>query len=73
MAKLRITFEVDNIALFDAIKAMKGETDAIGARVIGTMLTGKASFADEIGMAAYGITISSVEQAPAEDPGPNHG
>lgn len=65
MAKLRITFEIDSITLFDALKVMKGDTSALGARVVGVMMTGeRPSMRDDIGMAAYGITVTNVEKAP---------
>ena len=35
MAKLRVTFEIDNTALFDVLHSLGGSTDAIGARLVG--------------------------------------
>ena len=61
MAKLRITFEVDNIALFDRLKAMDSDMGPIGERVIGAMLTGNPCWSDGLGMAFYGVVHTGTE------------
>lgn len=55
--KVRLTFEVDQVALFDALSNLGGDTSGIGNRVVGVMLGNHASFADHVGMAVYGITL----------------
>lgn len=54
---IRVTFDVNQSQLFDTIQKMGGDTTAIGARVVGVLLTGECPWADEIGMAVYGITL----------------
>lgn len=53
--KRKITFEIEDTKLFDAIRAVNGDASSIGAQVVGTMMTGTCSFGDRLGMAAYGI------------------
>lgn len=65
MAKLRITFDVDTIELFGMLKCTNGNCEPIGQRLVGAMMTGEAGSADQIGMAYYGIKITSVEKMPA--------
>ena len=67
--RLRMTLEVDQIQLFDAIKMVQGDKpgfpDGIGERLVGAMLTGETSFFDAVGLAVYGIhnvEITSIEQ-----------
>lgn len=59
--KRRITFEVDPVRLFDALAAIKGNTEPLGLRIVSAMLTGDAGFNDQIGMAHYGVAIAGVE------------
>lgn len=63
MAKLRITFEVDTIALFDRIRALDGNCAPLGEHIVGAMMTGRAGFADSIGMATYGVIVADVVDA----------
>lgn len=67
MATLRLTFEVDNTALYNALAMVKGNTDLIGARVVRAMLDGDPSLSDAIGMNAYGITLANVEKVEREE------
>jgi hypothetical protein len=64
MAKLRITFEVDTIALFNRIRELKGNCTPLGDRIVGAMITGRAGFADSISMAIYGVTVVDVGEVP---------
>jgi hypothetical protein len=57
----RVTFEVDKLRLFDALSAMNGETDALGLRLVATLVSGRASFADRWGLGVYGITVIEEE------------
>lgn len=66
MSKIFIAFEVDQIALFDALARLNGDTTAIGERVIGAMMTGTAGFSDRVGMAAYGVEFRAVSPATRE-------
>ena len=61
MAKRRVTFEVDQVELFDTLHKMGGNMGPIGERVVATLLVENDSFADAIGMALYGITVVSSE------------
>jgi hypothetical protein len=62
MAKLRITFEVDSVELFDRIKDMKGNWSPLVERMAGVLMTGESSFGDAVGMAFYGVTVASAER-----------
>ncbi len=55
--KYRITFEIDRGKLFEAIRMMEHNSGPLGDRIVGMMLMGKASFADDVGMAFYGVTV----------------
>jgi hypothetical protein len=56
--KTRLVFEVDNIALFDSLKKMKGDTSAIGSRLVETMRAAQnVSLSTAIGMGFYGIEL----------------
>ncbi len=57
MTKRRVTFEVDNVELFDRLREMKGDTGPIGERLVGALLTDNVGFAETAGMAVYGITL----------------
>lgn len=65
MKKVKMTFEIDPVKLFDTIKLMNDDMTSIGERLIGTMLTGHASLSDQIGMAVYGIVIT--DESPIEE------
>ena len=57
MAKIRVAFEVDTSELFDAISKLNGDCTMIGERIVGVLMTGVAQWRDQVGMAAYGITL----------------
>ena len=53
---LRVSFDVDTVQLFDMLKAVGGNHEGIASRLLGVMMTGqKPGFAEDIGMAMYGI------------------
>lgn len=58
--KKRVTFEVDDTQLFDRLHEMGGDTDALGARVVSSLLA-EPNFAEAVGMALYGVTYISAE------------
>lgn len=51
-----VTFKVEPAKLFDALKAINGDTSAVGVRLVGVLMV-EPSFADHIGLAMYGIEI----------------
>lgn len=56
--KTRLVFEVDNNVLFDTLQKMKGDTSAIGSRLVETMLAAQnVSLSTAIGMGFYGIEL----------------
>ena len=57
MATIKLTFEVDTGALFDSVAKMNGDTSILGERLIGVMMTGQASFREQLGMSVYGISL----------------
>ena len=65
MARLRVSFEVDTIALFDRIHGLAGNCAPLGERLVGALMTGEQGFAEAVGMATYGVTLAKVE--PVED------
>lgn len=68
MAKLRITFDVDTGTLFDSIAVMNGDWSPLVQRMAGVMMTGEmGGFANQVGMAFYGIEVVSVDR-PVTDP-----
>jgi hypothetical protein len=58
----RVTFEVDKLRLFDALSAMSGDCAPLGERLVATLLVGRASFADGLGLGVYGITVIEEEK-----------
>lgn len=58
MGKLQITFCVDRTQLFDTLQALNGDTAPLGERLVATLLTGKADWRDEAGMAIYGVSVA---------------
>lgn len=61
--KRRVTFEVDTSRLFDALQKMGGDTEALGARIVSTLLA-PCSLAETLGMACYGVVeVGSAENA----------
>mgnify|MGYP007097001295 FL=1 len=58
----RVTFEVDPLRLFDALSAMSGDSGPLGERLVATLLTGRKSFADGLGLGVYGITVIEEEK-----------
>ena len=69
MARKRITLEVDTIALFDSLAAIKGDAAGLGCQLAGVLMTGHAGLGDRIGLRIYGIEIASIEKVytPAEE------
>jgi len=66
--KHRITFEVDNMALFDMIRKAGNDFSAIGERVIGVMMVpDNVAATTHIGMAFYGVTLVGYEEIASED------
>jgi hypothetical protein len=63
---IRLTFEVDQIQLFDTLKKLDGDWSFLGNRLVEVMLGGEAGFRDAIGMAMYGITLVTEPQAQGE-------
>ena len=64
--KTRVTFEVDRNELFDMLHKMKGDFSPIGIRLVEQLLQSETSFFDAIGMAVYGVTVSSREPVDTE-------
>lgn len=64
MAKRTVTFEVDTEALFDILCKLNGETDRIGAHIVGAMLADPGVI-DRISMAVYGVVMLKPEEQPA--------
>lgn len=62
MAKMRLTFEVDNVALFDRLRQLNGDPEPLGSRIVGVMLAGEASWAEAIGMGVYGVALVGKEE-----------
>lgn len=60
MAKLRITFDVDTVELFDMLQMVNGNCGPIGQRLAAVMMTGEASAGDHFAMAFYGISFEGV-------------
>jgi hypothetical protein len=52
----RITFEVDKSQLFDTVAQIGDGGQAVGVRLVGTLLGGRG-FCSDLGLAVYGITI----------------
>lgn len=66
MAKHRVTFEVDQSALFDTLHKMEGNMGPVGERLVATLLMGEAGFIDAVGLSIYGIEV--VEKTSVEEP-----
>ena len=64
MAKRRVTFEVEESELFDRLADMKGDFGPLGNRLVAALLA-KPSWADQIGMAVYGVQIVPQEKSAA--------
>jgi len=62
MTKRQITLEVDPNLCFDSLAKLGGDTNGIGSRLVGTLLTGRPSMADQVGLlAVYGIEIKEIK------------
>lgn len=62
MTKRQITLEVDSNLCFDNLAKLDGDTNGIGSRLAGALLTGHASMADQIGLlAVYGVEIKEIK------------
>ncbi len=70
MKKIRLTLEADPGVLFDKIASMQiagsDGTQGIGVRLVSTLLEGKRSFINDVGLAIYGIDVKSVEVVETE-------
>lgn len=64
MAKTRVTFDVDDVVLFNALLKLGGDSTGIGNRVIMAMMPADVRFMEDVGMAAYGITVINRETIP---------
>lgn len=62
MARTRVTFEADNIKLFDTLAAMRGDTEPLGTRMVAALMTGDASFPDKVAFEMYGVRITASSQ-----------
>lgn len=62
MKKRRITLDVNCTQAFDMLSAMQGNTGPLGTRLAGLLMTGEVGFADAVGLATYGITVTAVEE-----------
>lgn len=58
--RFQMLIEADSTELFDALAKLGGNTSGIGDRVVGGLMTGNADWKDEIGLAAYGVTIKKI-------------
>lgn len=58
--KKRVVLEVDDIQLFDMLHKMKGDTSAIGSRLVETLLSENVSLSTAIGLGVYGIELEEV-------------
>lgn len=66
--KYRITFEYDNVELFDAIKGTGGYDEynsravLVGQRLLTCLLDPEITFRTELGIGYYGIRVVSIEE-----------
>jgi hypothetical protein len=51
----RVTFEADDVKLFDALRAAGGNTDGLGGRMVSALLS-DPTMAELIGMEVFGVT-----------------
>jgi hypothetical protein len=58
--KKRVTFEVDDIKLFDTLRETGMNTDGLGGRMVSSLLS-DPTMAELIGMAFYGITCMGAD------------
>ena len=58
MTKKKITLEVDTLALFDQLISVKGDTTALGVRLVNILFDDSPNLGLELGLAAYGISVS---------------
>lgn len=65
-----VTLHVDPVKLFDALKAISGNTLPLGQRLAGLLMTGEISGLDAIGLAVYGITVAQVGELSVPDTQP---
>lgn len=65
MAKLRVTFEVDTMEMFDTLAKVNDGGNACAARLIEPLLTGHIGWADSVGLAVYGIKFKGAERLDA--------
>lgn len=63
----RVTFEVDDTALFDTLQRMKGDTGPLGARLVGALLA-DPPFPDQLGMGIYGVVFVGAEPKKMDPP-----
>lgn len=58
--KKKVVLEVDHNQLFDMLHKMKGDTSAIGSRLVETLLSAEVSLSTAIGLGVYGIVLAEV-------------
>jgi hypothetical protein len=52
--KKRVTFEADDVKLFDTLRAAGGNTDGLGGRMVSALLS-EPTMAELLGMAVFGV------------------
>ncbi len=61
MKKRTVTFEVEPVVLFEALKVMRNNTESLGQRLV-TALLSETSLRDDLGLVYYGVSIVSPSQ-----------
>lgn len=57
----KVSFEVDRNQMFDALQKLNGDFTPLGVRIVAAML-GDNSAINAIGMAVYGVTLSTNQE-----------
>lgn len=58
--KKRVVLEVDDCLLFDTLKKMRGDTSAIGNRLVAILLSEQVSLSTAIGLGVYGVEVEDI-------------
>ncbi len=58
----RVTFEADDVKLFDTLRAIGGNTDGLGGRMVSALLS-EPTMAELIGMEVFGVTYIGHDDA----------